>query len=69
MEPPELSEQGPSTLRARCEILERQKAFVAESLAEMQQTYEKVSCKLEYFSGLCEEYEQGALKQSNTPQE
>ena len=53
----ELSEQGPETLRERCNILRQQQDNVRKQMAELQKSYEKVSHKLAYFSRLLSEYE------------
>ncbi len=53
----ELSEQGPETLRERCNILRQQQDNVRKQMAELQKSYEKVSLKLAYFSRLLSEYE------------
>lgn len=53
----QLSDKGPETLRERCAILKQQQDNVQNQIKELQKSYEKVSHKLAYFSGLLEAYE------------
>ncbi|MBQ6565190.1 MAG: MerR family transcriptional regulator [Clostridia bacterium] len=53
----QLSDKGPETLRERCAILKQQQDNVQNQMKELQKSYEKVSHKLAYFSGLLEAYE------------
>ena len=53
----QLSDKGPDTLRERCAILKQQQDNVQNQMKELQKSYEKVSHKLAYFSGLLEAYE------------
>jgi DNA-binding transcriptional MerR regulator len=46
----ELSIQGDSTLRHRCEMLKEHKAMVENQIVEMQRHLEKVTCKIDYFT-------------------
>lgn len=55
----QLQEQGPSTLRRRCEILEQQQRLIAQGIEEMQKNGEKVAHKLDVYTRLLREYEAG----------
>lgn len=55
----ELSAQGDSTLRQRCEMLREHRRNVEMQIEEMQQHLKKVTRKIEHFSAQCERYEQG----------
>lgn len=46
----DLSQQGPETLGARCEMLVRHKKSVEEHISEMNRQLEKVTHKIAYFS-------------------
>ncbi|MBQ8953533.1 MAG: MerR family transcriptional regulator [Clostridia bacterium] len=53
----QLQEQGPSTLRQRCAILEEQQRAILNSMEEMRRNCEKVQHKLERYTALLREYE------------
>jgi DNA-binding transcriptional MerR regulator len=46
----ELSVQGDSTLRHRCEMLKEHKALVENQILEMHRHLEKVTCKIDHFT-------------------
>jgi DNA-binding transcriptional MerR regulator len=50
----ELSMQGDSTLRHRCEMLREHKAMVENQIVEMHRHLEKVTHKIDYFTRRCE---------------
>jgi len=53
----QLSRQGSSTLKERCDILRAQQRNVTRQIEELKQYQEKVTCKLNYFSSLLGEQE------------
>ena len=53
----QLQEQGPATLRRRCEILSEQHRAILLRMEEMRQNCEKVRHKLEVYTRLLERYE------------
>ena len=57
----QLQEQGPSTLRQRCAILEEQRRSIMMSMEEMQKNCDKVEHKLKGYSALLREYEGNAV--------
>jgi DNA-binding transcriptional MerR regulator len=46
-----LSVEGEATLKARCDMLREHKKNVERQIKEMQRHLEKVTCKIEYFTG------------------
>jgi DNA-binding transcriptional MerR regulator len=52
----ELSMEGDITLQQRCELLREHKKAVEEQILEMQKLLEKVTHKIEYFTGQYEEF-------------
>ena len=54
----QLQEQGPSTLRQRCDILEAQQRAMLASMEELQKNCEKVKHKLQVYTALLREYEE-----------
>jgi DNA-binding transcriptional MerR regulator len=46
----ELSVEGDSTLKARCDLLREHKKAVEVQIEEMQRHLEKVNCKIDYFT-------------------
>ena len=57
----QLQEQGPSTLRQRCAILEERRRSIMLSIEEMQKNCDKVEHKLKVYSALLREYEGNAV--------
>ncbi|MBE5808699.1 MAG: MerR family transcriptional regulator [Clostridiales bacterium] len=57
----QLQEQGPSTLRQRCAILEERRRSIVLSMEEMQKNCDKVEHKLKVYSALLREYEGNAV--------
>ena len=53
----QLQEQGPSTLRKRCEILQEQQRAIQRGIEEMRKNSEKVAHKLQVYTSLLREYE------------
>jgi DNA-binding transcriptional MerR regulator len=51
-----LSQQGPETLRTRCEMLQKHKCDVQRNIEEMNRHLEKVTHKIEYFTRQYEAY-------------
>ncbi len=58
----QLSRQGSSTLKERCDILRTQQQSVRQQIEELNQYLEKVTWKLDFFTSLMEEEER---KQGN----
>ena len=55
----ELTRQGDQTLRERVEMLRRHREDVIARIGEMQKYLEKVTWKVNFFSGKLEAYEAG----------
>ena len=53
----QLQEQGPSTLRKRCEILQEQQRAIQRGIEEMRKNSEKVAHTLQVYTSLLREYE------------
>ena len=52
-----LSQQGPETLKERCDMLRQHKTEVEEHIAEMNRHLDKVSHKIEHFTQQYEQYQ------------
>ncbi len=53
----QLTKEGEHTLKERCSILESHQAHVIERMSEMQKYLDKLSCKIEHYSGMLQAYE------------
>ncbi len=54
-----LTREGDQTLWERCELLKTHRQVVIERISEMERHLEKVTHKIDYFSRMLSEYEQG----------
>ncbi len=57
-----LAHEGDYTLRERVELLKEHREKLAERMAEMQRYMDKITWKVNYFSGKLEEYEESLVK-------
>ena len=57
-----LAHEGDYTLRERVELLKEHREKLAERMAEMQRYMDKITWKVNYFSGKLEEYEESLAK-------
>ena len=54
-----LAREGDQTLRERCELLKKHRDTVIARMEEMQRYLEKITWKVNFFSGKLEEYREG----------
>ena len=52
----DLSLQGPETLKERCELLKIHKQEIEQHIEEMNHYYDKVNCKIDYYTRQYEQY-------------
>ena len=61
-----LTDEGDQTLPQRVEMLKAHRQTVVERMAQMQRHLDKVTCKIDYFSGLLRSYEEAGAGNKST---
>ena len=61
-----LTDEGDQTLPQRVEMLKAHRQTVVERMARMQRHLDKVTCKIDYFSGLLRSYEEAGAGNKST---